>query len=44
MKEQMMILADGSIVEYNEIKRLSIEDYLVKLESYCKRIEQAQKK
>ena len=43
MKQQMMSLADGDVSQYNEIRRMSMEDYLVKMDSLAKRIEAARK-
>lgn len=39
-----MILADGDMAQYDLIKRMSVGDYLVKLENYVSEIERQIKK
>lgn len=38
-KELMMTLADGDIIQYNEIKRISVQDFIMKYDSFIKDIE-----
>jgi len=34
-----MLLADGKISEYNELKKISVNDYLLKLDDFVSRLE-----
>jgi len=34
-----MILAGGKITEYNELKKISVNDYLIKLDDFVSRLE-----
>lgn len=34
-----MLLCGGDIVQYNELKKISVGDYLIKLDDYVARIE-----
>jgi len=38
-----MILAGGKITEYNELKKISVSDYLIKLDDFVSRIESQKK-
>ena len=35
----LMILAGGKIAEYNELKKISVYDYLLKLDDFVSRLE-----
>ena len=35
----LMILAHGNILEYNELKKISVNDYLIKLDDFVTRLE-----
>ena len=34
-----MILAHGNILEYNDLKKISVNDYLIKLDDFVTRLE-----
>ena len=38
-KSEMMLMAEGNISEYNTIKKLSVEDYLLKFDNFISAIE-----
>lgn len=42
-KSEMMTMADGNISEYNVIKHLSVEDYLLKFDNFVSTIEYKQR-
>jgi len=42
-KELMMTLAQGNVTQYNEIKKLNVQDYLMKYESFIKDLEARKK-
>ena len=35
----LMILAGGDILQYNELKKISVNDYLIKLDDFVTRLE-----
>ena len=35
----LMILAGGDIIQYNELKKISVNDYLLKLDDFVSRLE-----
>jgi len=39
-----MILANGDIVQYNELKKISVNDYILKLDDFVTRLEVVTKK
>lgn len=38
-KESLMIVAGGNVTEYKELKRLSIEDFIVRYNGYISELE-----
>lgn len=39
MKQSLMIIADSNMGEYNELKRMSVEDFLIRFKLYVEGIE-----
>jgi len=42
-KSEMMLMAEGNISEYNTIKKLSMEDYLLKFDNFVSALEVKQR-
>ena len=39
MRETIMILTDGDVGQYDQLKRMTMEDYLTKLEHFAANVE-----